>query len=136
MHDARVLRSFPADTPAPKFVGPFSGVGGFMELELHLWRDSRGIFGRLLYPVLDVDSPSGRLRDVQFDEKTERLTFAARYERWDCAFVGRLQGNAISGTFTVGKRPYDAVLRKLPPDEAPACRATTDSRAGHSSSAS
>jgi hypothetical protein len=121
VHRARVLSSFAADDPAPRFVGAFAGHGKRGELELHLWRDARGIFGVLLSPVLDVDSPSGRLRDVQFDEKLGRFAFTARYEGMAFTFAGRLRRGTISGTFTGtyrnGTFPDEVTLRKLGTDE-------------------
>ncbi len=43
------------DRPAPLFLGGFADANG--DYELPLWRDSRGIFGELLHPVLEADSP-------------------------------------------------------------------------------
>ena len=95
-HNTRVLRSFPPDTPAPRFLGRFSHAN--QEFELHLWRDSQGVFGQWLSPVLDADSPTSRLYDARFDPKSGSLTFASRIPGSEVRFVGKLQDRKLRGT--------------------------------------
>jgi hypothetical protein len=83
------------------------------EYELHIWQDSKGVFGELLHPVLDADSPSSRLLDVQFDPKSGALSFGVRFRNESEAYVGRLQGSRITGNVTRGGTTVKLVLRRV-----------------------
>ena len=45
---------------------------------LQLWHDAQGFFGELSSPVLDADSPTSRLYDVNWNPTLRRLEFVAR----------------------------------------------------------
>jgi hypothetical protein len=117
IHDSRVLGSFRPDDPLPALVGAFAGQGPTLDYELHLWRDSKGIFGELLSPVLEADSPSAPLLDVQFDPKSGSLTFTARVRGQEHKFVGRLRRKMVKGVFTYRGLSETMVLRKVGPTE-------------------
>ena len=109
--NARILASFPPDTPKPEFAGAF-GDNNF-EHELHLWRDSKGIFGQLLSPVLDADSPTSRLYDSRFDRKTGAMSFTVRFADEERQFTGRLRSDSVTGTLQRAARSERVALRKL-----------------------
>jgi hypothetical protein len=117
IHTRRVLNSFRPDIPAPRFAGAFAGAGPSLDYEIHLWRDSKGIFGELLSPVLDADSSSGQLLDVQFDGKSGRLTFTARVRGEEHKFAGRLRPRTMKGVFTYRGVDETIVLRRLGAEE-------------------
>jgi hypothetical protein len=119
VHNSRVLGSFPPDVPRPQFLGRFRDSSS--EHELHLWRDSTGIFGELLSPVLDADSPVSRLYDTHLNAKSGAVSFAARFRDAEQRFDGRIRGNVIRGTVKRFGKSETLVLRKprsAPPGEA------------------
>ena len=112
VHNGRILQSFPPDLPQPRFLGRFATAE--LQYELHLWRDSSGVFGELLSPVLDADSPISRLYDTQFDEKTGALSFSARFPDTQL-FDGRLRSKSITLKVVRGGKSEVVVLKKLRP---------------------
>lgn len=108
-----VLSLFPRAEPPPKFIGAFMGSLPDSEYELHVWQDSKGVFGELLHPVLDQDSPTSRLLDAQFDPKSGALSFGARFEKDNEAYVGRLQRSTITGNVTRGGTTAKLVFRRI-----------------------
>jgi hypothetical protein len=107
----RILQSFPPDTPRPQFVGGFGD--SHSEYELHLWRDSKGMFGQLLSPVLEADSPTSRLYDPRFDTKTGAVSFTVRFTDGEWQFSGRLRSDSVTGAVVSAARTQRVVLRKL-----------------------
>lgn len=81
------------------------------------WRDAQGFLGDLLSPVLEVDSPSAQLLDVQFGPKSGSLTFIARVRGKEHAFVGPLRRSALKGVFTYQGVSETIVLQKVGPNE-------------------
>ena len=110
VHNARVLASFPPDTPPPRFVGRFRD--GASEYELHLWRDATGVFGELLSPVLEADSPVSRLYQAQSDAKAGTLKFAARFPGAEQVFSLRIHGVEINGVVTRDGKSRPVHLRQ------------------------
>lgn len=111
---SRTLRSFPADTPRPKHIGWFSDTRDTYRLSV--WRDSKGIFGEMSYPVLDADSPTSRLYDAHFDEKSGALSFRAELGLGELFFSGTLSSNAIEGTLRDESFANDVVMFRLADD--------------------
>ena len=109
VHNSRVLGSFPPDVPRPQFVGRFRESNS--EHEVHIWRDSTGIFGEWLSPVLDADSPVSRLYDAQFNAKSRALSFTARFRESEQRFDGYIRGNVIRGTVMRSGKNEAVVLR-------------------------
>ena len=106
--NTRVLKSFPPDTPRPAFVGAFRDA----EFEVHLWRDSKGVFGELLLAEYEADPPTSRFYDSAFDAATGRISFTTRLPGGERAFAGRLQSRTLTGTLTDARRRRSIVLRK------------------------
>ena len=111
---ARILASFPPDAPRPKFLGGFRDKNS--QYELHLWRDTPGIFGQLLSPVLEADSPASRLYDAHFDGKTGAIGFMVRFDDGERRFMGRLDYNNVTITTEHAARGEKIVLQKLQAD--------------------
>ncbi len=112
--NSRILASFPPDDPRPEFVGAYADSGH----ELQLWRDSNGVFGELLAPVLEADSPASRLYDVRFDPGTGTLAFTARLPEEEQRFTGTLRADAVAGTLRHGARMGAVTWNKMPPEKA------------------
>jgi hypothetical protein len=113
-HNTRVLESFPPDNPVPRFLGSFSDAASMYRL--HVWRDAKGIFGELLSPVLDADSPTSRLYESRFAAASGNVAFVVHFPPEQWAFSGVLRSNTLSGRFQRGTRNEGVILRKLPPD--------------------
>lgn len=127
-HDSRVLQSFQPDVPPPSFLGRFR-ASSFI-YELHLWRDSKGLFGEWLSPVLPADPPISRLYDLRFDVTSGALSFETRIRGRAERFEGQFDGNTVRGTVTQGNDNERIVLRQLPRDDTDdALRELTRSRA-------
>ncbi len=109
---ARILASFPPDTPRPEFLGGFRDKNS--RYELHLWRDAQGIFGELLSPILEADSPASRLYDARFDGKTETVSFTARFPDGERRLAGRLGADSLTATIEHANHSDKIILRKLP----------------------
>jgi hypothetical protein len=114
--NSRILSSFPPDRPKPEFAGAFGDDSS--QHELHLWRDSNGIFGELLSPVLDADSPTSRLYAPRLEPRAGRLSFAVRFEDGERRFTGALRSDAVTGVLQRAARTETETVtwRKLPPD--------------------
>ena len=112
--NSRILASFPPDTPKPEFAGAFGDNNS--EHELHLWRDSNGVFGELLTPVLDADSPTSRLYDSRFDPKTGAIDFTARFTDGERRFTGTLRPESVIGTLQHAARREAVTWRKMGAD--------------------
>ena len=126
VHNARVLQSFPPDIPQPRFLGSFASANS--QYELHIWRDAAGIFGELLSPVLDADSPTSRLYELHYDATSGALSFIARFPDTH-SFDGRLGSNAVSGRIVGGGKSEAVMLRKVDPGPRDAPWAEVTSRA-------
>ncbi len=107
VHNARLLDSFKPDVPKPQFVGQFHDSGSNYELDI--WRDALGIFGELASPIVEADSPTSRLYDVQFDAKSGALSFSTRFPDGPQRFDGQVRGDVIRGMMK-GARTTDAVV--------------------------
>ena len=114
-HNAQVLSSYPADHPRPVFVGAFADPD--RKYRLHLWRDAAGVFGELMSPILEADSPASRLYETTFAPKQNTLRFAARFPSRPVSFEGKLDGRRLSGTVTEAGRQAQVVLIKTPGED-------------------
>lgn len=114
-HNSQVLSSFPADNPRPVFVGAFADPD--RRYRLHLWRDAAGVFGELLSPVLEADSPTSRLYDATLVPKQNALGFAARFPSRPVSFEGKLDGRQLRGTMTEAGRQQRVTLTKTPGED-------------------
>ena len=108
---SRVLESFPPDNPLPRHLGSFRDAN--RDYRLHLWQDAKGVFGELLSPVLDADSPTSRLYNPQLVSRSGRLIFTVRFPGEQFTFDGQLRGNSLTGRFARGKRIDSVTLRKV-----------------------
>jgi hypothetical protein len=126
VHNARVLDSFPPDNPPPRFLGRFASANS--QYELHIWRDSAGIFGEFLSPVLDTDSPSSRLYNVHFDPKSDALNFTARFPD-PRAFDGYLRRDYVTGRIVRDGKSEAIILRRVPLESLGAALQAVTSRA-------
>lgn len=109
--NTRILNSFPPDTPKPRFIGAFGDRS--LEYELHLWRDARSVFGQVLSPVFEADSPTSRLYDARFDARTGAISFSTRFPEKPWTFAGMLRSGTVTGTVIDAARRTPVVLRKL-----------------------
>ncbi len=114
-HNHQVLSSYPADNPQPVFVGAFADPD--RNYRLHLWRDAAGVFGELLSPVLEADSPTSRLYDASLVPKQNAVRFAARFPSRRIAFEGKLDSHQLRGTMTEAGRQARVDLRKMPGED-------------------
>ena len=126
VHNVRVLQSFPPDIPQPRFLGRFASANS--QYELHIWRDTAGIFGELLSPVLDADSPSSRLYNLHFDAKSGTLSFTARFPDTH-AFDGHLRSSGVTGRIVRGDKSEAIILRRVRPGSLDAALRGVTSRA-------
>lgn len=122
VHNVEVLESIPADNPKPRYLGAFRDK--HWDYQLELYRDSKGVFGELLSPVLDADSPDSRLYDAFFDPKLGALRFEAHFPHGDLQFSGTLRMRTVSGIVTRDGRRERVVLRrvKLPSEDSSTSR--------------
>jgi hypothetical protein len=111
---ARILASFPPATPAPAFVGVFADKDG--KYELHLWRDATGLFGEILSPVLEADSPPSRLYDTRYDPGSGAATFSARFPDGEQRFELVLWAGEVSGKVDHAGAHSTVVLQKIAGD--------------------
>jgi len=99
------------------FIGNFSGDtdncaidSSFCRYRVELWRDSiAGIVGRVGYPVMEADTPTGLIEHAKYNPSSGDLSFqAVLLGGWDGVrqdhevheFVGKLTADTIKGTFT------------------------------------
>jgi hypothetical protein len=108
-HNAEVLSSYPPE--APRYLGSFRDKA--WDYELQLYRDAKGLFGELLSPVLESDSPDSRLYDVVFDPKVGTLRFGARFRDGQLHFTGVLHNGVVRGTITRDSRSENVILRRV-----------------------
>jgi len=102
------------DAPWFTFLGTYESSWTFdpnatqqeMAYGLELWRDPTvGIVGHLNYPVMEADTPAGRIDNVRYDATTGSISFRARVralgERPNEVheFTGKLNPDSIDGTF-------------------------------------
>ena len=127
VHNARLLQAFKPDVPRPQFVGQFHDAGSNCELDI--WRDAHGIFGQLLSPILDADSPTSRLYDVQLDAKSGALNFSIRFPEGPQRFDGQMRGDVIRGTMREARTSNAVVLRRFSNGRAEILRSDIVSRA-------
>lgn len=111
VHNSRVLDSYPADVPPPQFLGRFGDADAMYAL--HLWRDSKGLFGEWLSPVLPADPPISRLYALQFDATSGALSFETRIRGAVEHFAGQLDGATVRGTLT---RDHESVTLRFEGD--------------------
>lgn len=95
-HNTRVLESFPPDNPVPRFLGSFADAAS--TYRLHMWRDAKGLFGELLSPLLDADSPTSRLYEPRFDAASGTVAFVVHFPPEQWAFRGVLRSKHIERT--------------------------------------
>ncbi|MDX6288437.1 MAG: hypothetical protein QOH42_236, partial [Blastocatellia bacterium] len=109
-HNSEVLDSFPKDKSK-------RNIGAFRDkhrgYELQIYRDAKGVFGELLSPVLEADSPGSRLYDTSFDLKLGTLRFEAHFPFGDLQFTGVLRRRTIGGTVTQNGRSEKVILRRV-----------------------
>jgi hypothetical protein len=110
VHHSRVLESFPTVIPAPTVLGSFMDRDG--EYWLSLWRDELGYFGELSSPVLEVDSPSSRLRNTHWNSETRELRFVAAPGGVQMRVVGVLYEDRFVVSQISGEEVHDVVLLK------------------------
>ena len=111
VHNAKVLDSFPKDNPLPRFVGAYRDKN--WNYQLILFQDLKGIFGELLSPVLDADSPTSRLYDAAFDSQSGALRFGAKFRDGQLQFSGVLRGRTVEANITRNNRNEKAVLKRI-----------------------
>jgi hypothetical protein len=111
---ARVLASFPPTSPPPTFVGGFADRN--REYELHLWRDATGLFGEILSPVLEADSPTSRLYDTRYDPGSGAATFSARFPDGERRFELVVRTDDVSGSVDRAGAHASVALTKLAGD--------------------
>jgi len=114
-HNSAVLSSYRADNPQPVFAGAFADPE--RNYRLHLWRDATGVFGELLSPVLDADSPTSRLYDATFVPKQNTLRFGARFPSRHISFEGELGRHQLRGIMTEAGRQARITLTKMPRED-------------------
>ena len=109
---ARILASFPPDTPRPEFLGGFRDKNS--RYELHLWRDARGfsescraLSWRLILRPHDSMT-------LSFDGKTETVSFTARFPDGERRLAGRLGADSLTATIEHANHSDKIILRKLP----------------------
>ena len=112
---ARILGSFPADSPTPEFLGGFTDEQAVYEV--HLWKDAVGVFGEFLYPVLEADSPTSRLHETTFNSSDGAIGFSLRLpsEKW--TFTGHLGPVSLAGSLHRRDKSESLILRRLPLDD-------------------
>lgn len=111
VHDAKVLESFPKDNPLPLYVGAFRDK--HWNYQLILFKDAQGVFGELLSPVLEADSPTSRIYKATFDPKSGALQFSAKFRMEQIKFTGVLRSRIIKGTVEVSNRNEKITLKKI-----------------------
>lgn len=116
IHNARILSAYPPASPLPRFLGAFGNSAKTFELQL--WQDRDGVFGQLLHPVLDADSPSSVLHQASWNPKTGQARFTALFPQAVIRFKGALTQKAFRGTASREGRTQAIDLRKLRPAEA------------------
>lgn len=116
IHSARILRAYPPAYPLPRFLGAFGDSSKTFELQL--WLDRDGVFGELLHPLLDADSPSSRLYQASWNPKSGQVRFTARFPQAVIQFKGALTQKAFRGTASREGRTQAINLPKLKPAEA------------------
>jgi len=109
-HNVEVLSSFPKDSYPPRMIGTFRGKKE--DYWLFLFEDEKGVFGYLLSPVLEADSPTSRLYDAVLDRNKGTLQFSAKFSDGRRRFNGLLSNNSVKGTFTNSTWTDTVVLKK------------------------
>src|SRR5262249_36348613 len=99
------------DVPRPSFVGAFGDNNAGHEL--HLWRDSEGVFGELLSPVLEADSPTSRLYESHLEPGTGAIRFTVRFGDGERRFAGTLRSGSVTGTLQNAGRTETVSWRRL-----------------------
>lgn len=79
---------------------------------LFLFEDEKGIFGYLLSPVLEADSPTSRLYDAVLDRNKGTLRFSAKFSDGQYRFDGLLTNKTVKGTFTYSNGTDNIILKK------------------------
>jgi hypothetical protein len=125
IHNTAILGSYPGDK-SKRHLGAFRDKGRNYELQIH--RDTNGVFGELLSPVFEADSPVSRLYETFFDPKDGTLRFKARFPFGNLQFTGVLRGRVVRGTVTQNGRTQTVILRrvKLPSEDGYTSRAQFD----------
>lgn len=113
VHKLKVFDSFPKSAHPPVFIGEFRDKDWNYQVELY--KDENGIFGEILSPVLQADSPVSRLYAVTFDEKTGNMTFETRFPMFPFTFAGQLKGRKIIGKVAGPKYSKNVILKKIKP---------------------
>lgn len=119
IHNVKVLDSFPPDNPLPRYLGAFRDKD--WEYQLILYQDKNGVFGELLSPVLEADSPASVIHETAFDAKSGTLKFSAQAQGGKLQFDGILRGREIKASITLHNINEKIVLKRIKwtDDEAP-----------------
>lgn len=111
VRNVEILESFPEDNPLPRYVGAFRNKN--WSYQVVLYQDAKGIFGELLSPVLDADSPTSRLYDPTLDSRSGALQFSAKFPIGQLHFSGVLRGRVIRATVTQNTRNEKMTLKRI-----------------------
>lgn len=111
VHNTKVLDSFPRDNSLPSFIGAFRDKD--LDYQLILYQDTKGIFGELLRPVLDADSPTSRLYDATFDSRSGALRFSSKFRNGQLRFAGVLRGRKLQATVTQNNHDEKVALKRI-----------------------
>lgn len=111
VHNAKVLESFPKDNPLPRYVGAFRDKN--WKYQVILYQDAKDVFGVLLTPVLDADSPTSRLYDASFDSRSGALQFRAKVGNGQLLLSGVLSERIIQATITQHNRNEKVTLKRI-----------------------
>lgn len=124
-HNTTILDSYSSDN-SKRYIGAFRDKG--RNYQLQIYRDLDGVFGELLSPLLEADSPNSRLYDTFFDPKVGTLRFEARFPSGILKFTGVLRSRVVRGTIMQNGRTQTVILRrvKLPVEDSYVSRAQFD----------
>jgi len=111
VHNAAVLSSFPKDKPLPRYIGAFRDRRRVYQIVL--FEDGKGIFGELLSPVLDADSPTSRLYDAHYKKPSGVLDFSVKLRNQRLLFSGVFRGRVVRGTFVQNDRKEKVTLKRI-----------------------
>jgi hypothetical protein len=101
------------DAPWFTYLGTYTSTSNFdpnatqqeRAYSITLWRDPvTGIVGHVDYPVMEADTPTGRIENARYDAATGAFSFRARVLAFDeenevHEFTGKLGPDSVDGTF-------------------------------------
>ena len=111
IHNLEVLNSFPQDNPLPRYLGAFRDKD--WNYQLILYQDAKGVFGNLLSPVLDADSPTSVIYDTTFDSQSGMLKFSAKVQGGKLQFNGILRGRKIKAAIMQHNFNEKVILKRI-----------------------